>query len=112
LPSPLGDAYLIVNAPTETSSRGPREPRELLWKGLEITTGAQREHRHDVLLAQAAEKGLSPEPMRWYLDCFRYGCPPHGGFGLGLGRLLMVLLGLDSIRDATFLFRGPSRLIP
>ena len=41
-----------------------------------------------------------------------YGCPPHGGFGLGLGRLLMVLLGLDSIRDATFLFRGPNRLVP
>jgi aspartyl/asparaginyl-tRNA synthetase len=85
---------------------------DLLWKGLEITTGAQREHRYDVLLAQAAEKGLLPEPMRWYLDCFRYGCPPHGGFGLGLGRLLMVLLGLDSIRDASFLFRGPNRLTP
>jgi len=85
---------------------------DLLWKGLEITTGAQREHRYDVLVAQAAEKGLSPEPMRDYLNNFRYGCPPHGGFGLGLGRLLMTLLGLDSIRDATFLFRGPSRLTP
>ena len=85
---------------------------DLLWKGLEITTGAQREHRYDVLLAQAAEKGLSPEPMRDYLNNFRYGCPPHGGFGLGLNRLLMTLLGLDSIRDAMFLFRGPSRLTP
>jgi aspartyl-tRNA synthetase len=85
---------------------------DLLWKGLEITTGAQREHRYDVLLAQAAEKGLSPEPLRSYLDCFRYGCPPHGGLGLGLGRLLMVLLGLGSLRDATFLFRGPNRLTP
>jgi len=85
---------------------------DLLWKGLEITTGAQREHRYDVLLAQAAEKGLSPEPMRSYLDCFRYGCPPHGGLGLGLGRLLMTLLGLGSLRDATFLFRGPNRLTP
>ncbi|HEX4287458.1 MAG TPA: amino acid--tRNA ligase-related protein, partial [Trebonia sp.] len=85
---------------------------DLLWKGLEVTTGAQREHRYDVLLAQAASKGLSPDPMQWYLDCFRYGCPPHGGFGLGLGRLLMALLGLDSIRDAAFLFRGPNRLIP
>jgi aspartyl-tRNA synthetase len=85
---------------------------DLLWKGLEITTGAQREHRYDVLVAQAAEKGLSPEPMRDYLNNFRYGCPPHGGFGLGLGRLLMTLLGLDSIRDATFLFRGPNRLTP
>jgi len=85
---------------------------DLLWKGLEITTGAQREHRYDVLLAQAAAKGLALDPMRWYLDCFRYGCPPHGGFGLGLGRLLMALLGLNSIRDATFLFRGPNRLTP
>ena len=85
---------------------------DLLWKGIEITTGAQREHRFDVLLAQAAEKGLAPEPMRSYLDCFRYGCPPHGGLGLGLGRVLMVLLGLGSLRDATFLFRGPNRLTP
>ncbi len=85
---------------------------DLLWRGLEITTGAQREHRYDVLVAQAAEKGLSPEPMRDYLNNFRYGCSPHGGFGLGLGRLLMTLLGLDSLRDATFLFRGPNRLTP
>jgi len=85
---------------------------DLLWKGLEVTTGAQREHRYDVLLAQAAEQGLSPEPMASYLNCFRYGCPPHGGFGLGLGRLLMAMLGLESIRDATFLFRGPNRLTP
>lgn len=85
---------------------------DLLWKGLEITTGAQREHRYDVLLRQAAEKGLSPGPMTDYLNCFRYGCPPHGGFGLGLGRVLMTLLGLDSLREATFLFRGPNRLAP
>ena len=85
---------------------------DLLWRGLEITTGAQREHRYDVLVRQAAEKGLSTEPMRDYLECFRYGCPPHGGFGLGLGRLLMVLLGLESIREAMFLFRGPNRLTP
>ena len=85
---------------------------DLLWRGLEITTGAQREHRYDVLLRQLAEKGLSAEPMRDYLNCFRYGCPPHGGLGLGLGRLLMVLLGLDSIREAAFLFRGPNRLTP
>ncbi|MFI9365285.1 aspartate--tRNA(Asn) ligase [Kitasatospora sp. NPDC053057] len=85
---------------------------DLLWNGLEITTGAQREHRYDVLLEQAAEKGLSPEPMRDYLNAFRYGCPPHGGLGMGLGRVLMVLLGLTSIRDATFLFRGPNRLTP
>jgi aspartyl-tRNA synthetase len=85
---------------------------DLLWKGLEVTTGAQREHRYDVLLKQAAEKGMSPEPMQDYLNAFRYGCPPHGGLGMGLGRVLMVMLGLDSIREATFLFRGPNRLTP
>ena len=100
-----------------TGSPGSGEPDltcsfDLLWKGIEITTGAQREHRYDVLVRQAAEKGLSTEPMRYYLNCFRYGCPPHGGLGLGLGRLLMAALGLDSIRDATFLFRGPNRLAP
>ena len=85
---------------------------DLLWKGLEITTGAQREHRYDVLCAQAREKGMALEPLASYLDCFRYGTPSHGGFGLGLGRVLMVLLGLSSIREATFLFRGPHRLTP
>ncbi|SEC21096.1 aspartyl-tRNA synthetase [Streptomyces misionensis] len=85
---------------------------DLLWKGLEVTTGAQREHRYDVLLKQAAEKGMTTEPMQDYLNAFRYGCPPHGGLGMGLGRVLMVMLGLDSIREATFLFRGPNRLTP
>lgn len=85
---------------------------DLLWKGLEITTGAQREHRHEVLLEQAAEKGVGTESLQDYLNCFRYGCPPHGGLGMGLGRVLMVMLGLDSIREATFLFRGPNRLTP
>ena len=85
---------------------------DLLWRGIEITTGAQREHRYDVIMAQVAEKGMDSGPMRDYLNVFRYGTPPHGGFGLGLGRLLMVMLGLDSIRATTFLFRGPNRLAP
>ncbi|GAA0379784.1 hypothetical protein GCM10010319_67900 [Streptomyces blastmyceticus] len=76
---------------------------DLLWKGLETTTGAQREHRHDVLLKQVAEKDMSTEHMQDYLNAFR--CPPHGGLGMGLGRVLMVMLGLDSIREATLLFR-------
>jgi aspartyl-tRNA synthetase len=85
---------------------------DLLGYGLEITTGAQREHRYDVLLKQAEEKGLHAEPIQFYLDFFKYGCPPHGGFGMGLNRFLMVLLGLNNIREATFLFRGPNRLEP
>ncbi|HEU5126508.1 MAG TPA: aspartate--tRNA(Asn) ligase [Glycomyces sp.] len=85
---------------------------DLLWNGLEITTGAQREHRYDVLCAQAEEKGMALEPLRQYLDAFRFGTPPHGGLGLGLGRFTMTLLGLESIRDTSFLFRGPNRLTP
>ncbi|MFJ6774161.1 aspartate--tRNA(Asn) ligase [Kitasatospora sp. NPDC091257] len=88
------------------------ESFDLLWNGVEITTGAQREHRYDRLVAQAREKGMDTGPLSGYLDCFRYGTPPHGGFGLGLGRLLMLALGLPSIREATFLFRGPHRLEP
>ncbi|WP_043472365.1 aspartate--tRNA(Asn) ligase [Kitasatospora sp. MBT66] len=88
------------------------ESFDLLWKGVEITTGAQREHRHERLVAQAREKGMDTGPLAGYLDCFRFGTPPHGGFGLGLGRLLMLLLDAPSIREVTFLFRGPHRLEP
>jgi aspartyl-tRNA synthetase len=85
---------------------------DLLYKGVEITTGAQREHRVDVLEVQAREKGLDPEHLAFYFDFFRYGAPPHGGFGMGLARVLMLLLGQDSIREVTYLFRGPTRLAP
>jgi nondiscriminating aspartyl-tRNA synthetase len=85
---------------------------DLIWKGTEITTGAQREHRIDVLEAQVLEKGLELEGLNFYLDFFRYGAPPHGGFGKGLTRVVMLLLGLPNIREASFLFRGPNRLQP
>jgi nondiscriminating aspartyl-tRNA synthetase len=85
---------------------------DLLATGLEITTGAQREHRYDVLAKQAQEKGLSLEPIQFYLDFFKYGCPPHGGYAVGLSRLLMIMLGLPNIREAVYLFRGPTRLHP
>lgn len=85
---------------------------DLLGRGLEITTGAQREHRFEVLKNQAMEKGLTLPPIQNYLNFFRYGCPPHGGLGLGLSRLLMVMLDLPNIREAVYLFRGPNRLEP
>ena len=83
---------------------------DLIWRGVEITTGAQREHRYDVLKKQAEEKGLA-EDVKFYLEFFRYGCPPHGGFGLGVDRLTMLLLGMG-IKEVMFLFRGPNRLTP
>jgi aspartyl-tRNA synthetase len=85
---------------------------DLIFNGVEISTGAQREHRIDVLEAQAREKGLDPEELGFYLDFFRYGVPPHGGFGMGLARVLMLMLGLPNLREATYLFRGPNRLLP
>ena len=85
---------------------------DLLWKGLEITSGAQREHRPEILEQQIKEKGHDIEPLRDYVNFFRYGCPPHGGMGVGLTRLLMILLNQDSVRDVTFLYRGPRRLTP
>ncbi len=91
---------------------GVTKSYDLLWKGVEITTGAQREHRYDVLVAQAVEKGLNLEPIQFYLDFFKYGCPPHGGFGFGMNRMLMVMLNQPNVREVTYLFRGPTRLLP
>jgi len=94
------------------SPPGETKSFDLLWKWMEITTGAQREHRYDVLVRQATEKGVSPESIQFYLDFFKFGCPPHGGFGFGLARLLAAMLNQKSIRDVVFLHRGPNRLIP
>ncbi|TFD86315.1 MULTISPECIES: aspartate--tRNA(Asn) ligase [Cryobacterium] len=85
---------------------------DLIFNGTEISTGAQREHRIEVLEAQAIEKGLDPKEIEGYLDFFRYGVPSHGGFGMGLARVLMLMLHQASIREVTYLFRGPTRLEP
>ena len=85
---------------------------DLIYRGTEISTGAQREHRIDVLEAQARDKGMDPAELSFYLDFFRYGVPPHGGFGMGLNRVLMLMLEQSSIREVTYLFRGPNRLLP
>lgn len=85
---------------------------DLFWRGMEITTGAQREHRYDRLTAQATERGLKLDTLSDYLEFFRFGCPPHGGMGVGLGRVLMRLLNAASIREVTLLSRTPKRLRP
>lgn len=83
---------------------------DLIWKGVEITTGAQREHRYEQLKKQAEEKGLDKD-VKNYLKFFEYGCPPHGGFGIGLDRITMSVLGI-TIKEAEFIFRGPRRIEP
>ena len=84
---------------------------DLIWKGVEITTGAQREHTYGVLKAQAKEKGLDKD-VEFYLQFFKYGCQPHGGFGIGVDRMTMNLLNVPTVKEAMFIFRGPDRLTP
>lgn len=85
---------------------------DLLFNGIEITSGAQREHRYENLKENIIENGINPENMTEYLEFFKFGAPTHGGFGLGLTRTLVKLFDLPSVKDVTFLFRGPNRLKP
>ncbi len=85
---------------------------DLLFKWLEITTGAQREHRYEILRQQAIKKWLNTSKIDFYLNFFRRGCPPHGGFGFGFTRLIMKLLGFNNVREVTYVYRGPNRLTP
>ena len=85
---------------------------DLLFRGVEIATGAQREHRLGVLEAQAKEKGIDLTQLHFYRDIFRYGCPPHGGVGFGIDRITAQLLALDNVREAILLPRDPERLTP
>jgi aspartyl-tRNA synthetase len=91
-----------------------REARafDLEHEGLEVTSGAQREHRIDHLVARIRQKGLNPDDFESYLRAFRYGMPPHGGFGLGIDRLTMELLRLPNIREAVLFPRDRTRLSP
>ena len=90
---------------------GKLQGYDLIWRGTEITSGAQREHRYEELVKNAKEKGLG-EDVKFYLQFFKFGCPPHGGFAIGVDRLTMLLLGLPSLKETEFIFRGPNRLEP
>ena len=84
---------------------------DLIWKGCETTTLALREHRYEILCEQAKEKGLGAD-VKFYLEFFKYGCPPHGGFALGVDRVTMLLLETGSLKETMFIFRGPTRIEP
>lgn len=85
---------------------------DLLYRGEEIITGSQREHRFDILKQQMIEKGLAPETFGYYLKSFKFGMPPHGGYACGLARLTALVLKLDNIREATLFPRDPETLEP
>ena len=85
---------------------------DLDYRGQEVSSGGQREHRYDVLVKRMEKKGLDPEDFEFYLEAFRYGMPPHGGWGIGIERFLVKMLDLPNIREAILFPRDPSRLEP
>jgi nondiscriminating aspartyl-tRNA synthetase len=102
--------FYAMPLPTETemSSRS----FDLLFRGLEITTGGQRIHRHEELVCAMQARGLDPEAFKDYLQCFQYGMPPHGGFAIGLERIAKQLLGLPSVKLAALFPRDINRMTP
>ena len=85
---------------------------DLDCRGMELASGGQREHRYDKLVENIKDKGLNPDDFKFYLEAFKHGMPPHGGFGLGVERLLIKLLGLSNIREVVLFPRDRRRLIP
>ena len=85
---------------------------DVLYRGLEIKTGGQRNHDNNHLMENTAKRGIETEGMVSYLSALKYGMPPHGGLGIGLERLTMQLIGEDNVREATLFPRDLSRLEP
>ncbi len=94
----------------DEADKGYAKGFDLLFRGIEITTGAQRIHRYDDLVASLKRKKLDPEKFAYYLQAFTYGLPPHGGFGMGLERLTAKFLNLDNVKEATLFPRDINRI--
>jgi len=117
----IGGLYFITDWPTESKPfyAMPYEDKpeisksfDLMHEWLELASGAQRIHLYDMLVESIRVKGMEPESFGFYLEAFRYGMPPHAGWGLGAERLLMSLLGLKNIREAMLFPRDRHRLVP
>jgi nondiscriminating aspartyl-tRNA synthetase len=117
----MGGHYFIVDWPSEIrpyyAMQYENDPSickafDLMHPRMELSSGAQREHRYDRLVKQIAQKGLNPESFDFYLRPFRYGMPPHAGWGLGADRLVMTMLGLGNVREAVLFPRDMHRLVP
>lgn len=114
------DMYWIVEYPEESKPFYIMEKDgtpyshsfDLDYRGQEISSGGQREHRYDRLVARMRRKGLDPESFRFYLDAFQFGMPPHGGWGLGVERMLQKMLNLSNIRETILFPRDRVRLVP
>jgi aspartyl-tRNA synthetase len=85
---------------------------DMIFKGLELSSGGQREHRYEELMKNIKEKKLKPENFKWFTDFFKYGVPSMGGFSIGIERFTMKLLNLSNIKEAVLFARDPERLLP
>jgi len=85
---------------------------DLIYKGLELASGGQREHDMDRLMNAIEEEGIDPEDISFYLESFKFGMPPHGGYGLGIDRLVKQVADLDNVKEAILFPRTPERLTP
>ncbi len=85
---------------------------DLNFGKIELSSGGQREHRYEKIMQQIAEKKLDPKNIEWFTNFFRYGVPPHGGFAIGIERLMQAVLNLSNIREAVLFPREPDRLLP
>ena len=106
--------YPIASKPFYTMPEGDRYSRgfDLECKGVELASGSQRIHNVNLLIARMKELGLNPKDFEFYLKSFRYGMPPHGGFGFGIERFLMRLLEIPNIRECILFPRDRNRLTP
>ena len=85
---------------------------DLLFRGIEITTGGQRIHDYNMLIENIKYKGLNPDNYESYTSNFKYGMPPHGGLAIGLERITAKILGFENVREASLIPRDRMRLIP
>jgi aspartyl-tRNA synthetase len=119
--SAIGEHYFMTEWPTVIKPYYtlPFEDRpeisrgfDLMHPSMELASGAQRVHDPDLLAEKIRRQGLDPEGFEFYLRAFRFGMPPHAGWGLGLGRVVLTMLGLENIRDAVLFPRDRRRLVP
>jgi len=117
----FGEAFILKDWPEELKPfyAMPREDNpkivkafDLIYKGLEISSGAQRIHLPDLLEKRIKDKGLDPKDFEYYINAFRYGAPPHAGWSIGLERLTMKICGKDNIQEVTMFPRTRSRIYP
>jgi aspartyl-tRNA synthetase len=85
---------------------------DMMFKGMELSSGGQREHRYEKIVSQIKEKGLNLESLKWFTEVFKYGVPSMGGFSLGIERFTMQLLDMENVREATLFPRDPERILP